>query len=59
MKKEHIEVMVNILYAVETGGQVYGGRRYDDFTEAYHNSSMNTQLPLAQEPGMPQKRKDF
>lgn len=39
MKKEHIEVMVNILYAVETGGQVYGGRRYDDFTEAYHNSS--------------------
>lgn len=39
MKKEHIEVMVNILYAVETGGQIYGGRRYDDFTEAYHNSS--------------------
>lgn len=39
MKKEQIEVMVNILYAVETGGQIYGGRRYDDFTEAYHNSS--------------------
>lgn len=39
MKKEYIEVMVNILYAVETGGQIYGGRRYDDFTEAYHNSS--------------------
>ena len=39
MKNEYIEVMVNILYAVETGGQIYGGRRYDDFTEAYHNSS--------------------
>lgn len=39
MKKEYIEVMANILYAVETGGQIYGGRRYDDFTEAYHNSS--------------------
>lgn len=39
MRKENVEVMANILYAVETGGQVYGGRCYDDFTPAYKNSS--------------------
>ena len=32
------EVMKKILYAVETGGQIYGNQRYDDFTEAYTNS---------------------
>ncbi len=32
-------VMHNIIYAVETGGQVYGGHRYDCFTEAYKNST--------------------
>ena len=29
------EVIRKIIYAVETGGQVYGNVRYDDFTEAY------------------------
>lgn len=33
------EVMRNIMYAVETGGQVYGRRNYADFTEAYTNTS--------------------
>lgn len=33
------EVIRKIIYAVETGGQVYGNVRYDDFTEAYKNSS--------------------
>jgi len=33
------EVIRKILYAVETGGQVYGQCRYNDFTEAYTNSS--------------------
>lgn len=33
------EVMKKILYAVETGGQVYGRQDYADFTEAYTNSS--------------------
>ena len=33
------EVMRKIIYAVETGGQVYGNCRYDDFTMAYTNSS--------------------
>ena len=27
-------VMRNIIYAVETGGQVYGQKNYADFTEA-------------------------
>ena len=31
--------MKKILYAVETGGQVYGRQDYADFTEAYTNSS--------------------
>lgn len=38
MKSENREVMRNILYAVETGGQVYGGKQYDNFTPAYTNS---------------------
>lgn len=33
------DVMKKILYAVETGGQVYGNQAYDDFTEAFTNSS--------------------
>ena len=33
------DVMKKILYAVETGGQIYGNQAYGDFTEAYTNSS--------------------
>lgn len=32
-------VLRKIIYAVETGGQVYGQQNYSDFTEAYTNSS--------------------
>ena len=32
------DVMKKILYAVETGGQVYGKQDYGDFTEAFTNS---------------------
>ena len=32
-------VLRNIMYAVETGGQVYGKCDYTDFTEAYTNTS--------------------
>lgn len=39
MTKEQMEVLRKIIYAVETGGQIYGKCRYDDFTEAYTNSS--------------------
>ena len=36
------EVTKNILYAVETGGQVYGQCRYNDFTPAYAVTSSET-----------------
>ncbi len=39
-------VMRNIIYAVETGGQVYGRNRYDCFTEAYTNSSAETAITI-------------
>ena len=39
MNIENREIMKNILYAVETGGQVYGNKKYDDFTEAKTNTS--------------------
>ena len=32
-------VLRKIIYAVETGGQVYGQQNYSDFTEAYTKSS--------------------
>ncbi len=35
----NMEVIRKIIYAVETGGQVYGRADYADFTEAYANSS--------------------
>ncbi len=34
-----LAVLRKIMYAVETGGQVYGNAKYDDFTEAYTNTS--------------------
>ena len=39
MNREQKEVLRKIIYAVETGGQVYGKQDYKDFTEAYTNSS--------------------
>lgn len=39
MTNEQKEVLRKIMYAVETGGQVYGYQDYSDFTEAYTNSS--------------------
>lgn len=40
------EVMHNIIYAVETGGQIYGNARYNDFTQAYTNSSRETAITI-------------
>lgn len=40
------EVIRKIIYAVETGGQVYGNVRYDDFTEAYTNSSIEHAITI-------------
>ena len=40
------EVMHNIIYAVETGGQIYGNARYNDFTQAYTNSEKETAITI-------------
>lgn len=40
------EVIRKIIYAVETGCQVYGNVRYDDFTEAYANSSIEHAITI-------------
>ena len=39
MTNEQKVVLRKIVYAVETGGQVYGQQDYSDFAEAYTNSS--------------------
>lgn len=39
MTNEQKAVLRKIIYAVETGGQVYGQQDYSDFTEAYKNNS--------------------
>lgn len=39
MTNEQKKVLRKTIYAVETGGQVYGCQDYNDFTEAYTNSS--------------------
>jgi hypothetical protein len=39
MTNEQKAVLRKIIYAVETGGQIYGQQDYSDFTEAYTNSS--------------------
>ena len=40
------DVMKKILYAVETGGQVYGKQDYADFTKAYSNSSVEHAITI-------------
>lgn len=39
MTNEQKTVLRKIIYATETGGQVYGQQDYSDFTEAYENNS--------------------
>lgn len=39
LTKDEMKVLLNIIGAVETGGQVYGEGDYADFTPAYANSS--------------------
>ena len=40
------EVLRKIIYAVETGGQVYGNADYDDFTEAYTNTELEHAITI-------------
>ncbi len=39
MKKEHLEILTNIIGAVESGGQIYGKRRYDAYAGKAANSA--------------------
>lgn len=38
MNEENLKILTNIIGAVETGGQVYGKRRYDAYDPPYKNS---------------------
>ena len=40
------DVMKKILYAVETGGQIYGNQDYGSFTEAYTNSGIEHAITI-------------
>jgi hypothetical protein len=43
---QNMIVFRKIMYAVETGGQVYGRADYSDFTEAYTNSSQEHAITI-------------
>ena len=40
MTDKNIEIMRNILGGVETGGQIYGKQRYDNYTAPYTNTNL-------------------
>lgn len=46
MNQQNAEVLRKILYAVESGGQVYGNHNYSCFCEAYENSSNETAITI-------------
>ena len=52
-------VMRNIIYAVETGGQVYGQKNYADSQRPTQTALQSMQLPLAQDSGMEMKHGHF
>lgn len=41
-----MDILIKIIAAVETGGQVYGQARYDDYTPAYANCSNETSCTI-------------
>lgn len=46
MNEKNLNVLTNIIGAVETGGQVYGQRRYNVYTKPYTNSSLEHTITL-------------
>lgn len=46
MNKQNIVVLRKILYAVESGGQIYGNYNYSCFCAAYENSSKETAITI-------------
>lgn len=41
-----MQVLINCIGAVETGGQIYGKRQYDDYTSAYANASTEDSITI-------------
>ena len=58
MNQQNMTVLTNIIGAVESGGQVYGKRRYDAYAAPYTNSSVEHTVTLgwAQNYGSEAKR---
>lgn len=46
LNEKQKEVARKIIYAVETGGQIYGNVGYDNFTEAYTNSKIEHAITI-------------
>ena len=46
MTKEELVILTNIIGAVESGGQVYGNRRYDAYAAPYTNSNVEHTITL-------------
>ena len=46
MNKENLAVLAKIIIAVETGGQVYGKGRYNDYTPPFKNSNLEVTCTL-------------
>lgn len=46
MNNNNLNVLANIIGAVETGGQVYGHRRYNDYTPPYKNTENEHTITL-------------
>lgn len=44
--QSQMDILIKIIAAVETGGQVYGQARYDDYTPAYANCSNETSCTI-------------
>lgn len=46
MNKKNMEVLTNVIGAVESGGQIYGQRRYDAYAAPYSNSNVEHTITL-------------
>lgn len=46
MTKEQLDILTNIIGAVESGGQIYGNRRYDAYAGPYTNSDKEFTVTL-------------
>lgn len=46
ISQSQLDILIKIIAAVETGGQIYGQARYDDYTPAYANCSNETSCTI-------------